>query len=228
MSQTLMLTGDVNLMNVADPSVPFKLVAPIFAKSDFVFSNLECCFYIPPGGHSLENEGFFAEAHAAEALKIAGIQAVGIANNVNYGEAAITRSIARLDEVGIPHTGAGANRDAARAPVILEKNGVKIGFLQYTARWYQDRDMIATATEAGVAKIASIDGITIDAGDLGRLKADLKKLRPLVDVIVVSHHNRDGATPVQFNGKQTAAGKDRAKSEEYQRQFAHAALFRLG
>ena len=72
--------------------------------------------------------------------------------------------------------------------------------------------------------IASIDGITIDAGDLGRLKADLKKLRPLVDVIVVSHHNRDGATPVQFNGKQTAAGKDRAKSEEYQRQFAHAAL----
>ena len=70
MSQTLMLTGDVNLMNVADPAVPFKLVAPVFAKADFVFSNLECCFYIPPGGHSLENEGFFAEAQAAEALKL--------------------------------------------------------------------------------------------------------------------------------------------------------------
>jgi len=104
-----MLTGDVNLMNVADPTVPFKLVAPIFAKSDFVFSNLECCFYIPPGGHSLENEGFFAEAQAAEALKIAGIQAVGIANNVNYGEAAILASTKRLDEIGVPHTGAGAN-----------------------------------------------------------------------------------------------------------------------
>ena len=51
MPQTLMLTGDVNLMNVTDPTVPFKIVAPIFAKSDFVFSNLECCFYIPPGGH---------------------------------------------------------------------------------------------------------------------------------------------------------------------------------
>ena len=45
MPQTLMLTGDVNLMNVTDPTVPFKIVAPIFAKSDFVFSNLECCFY---------------------------------------------------------------------------------------------------------------------------------------------------------------------------------------
>jgi hypothetical protein len=35
---------------------------------------------------------------------------VGIANNVNYGEAAIRSSIARLDELGIPHTGAGAVR----------------------------------------------------------------------------------------------------------------------
>ena len=84
MSQTLMLTGDVNLMNVADPAVPFKLVAPIFAKSDFVFSNLECCFYIPPGGHSLENEGFFAEAKAAEALKMTAedLKSLGIVDQI--------------------------------------------------------------------------------------------------------------------------------------------------
>jgi poly-gamma-glutamate capsule biosynthesis protein CapA/YwtB (metallophosphatase superfamily) len=152
MPQTLMLTGDVNLMNVADPKVPFKLVAPMFAKSDFVFSNLECCFYIPPGGHSLENEGFFAEAASAEALKIAGIQAVGIANNVNYGEAAITASTKRLDEIGVPHTGAGANRDAARAPVILEKGGVRIGFLQRTSVYWPTNHE-ATKGSAGVAII---------------------------------------------------------------------------
>jgi poly-gamma-glutamate synthesis protein (capsule biosynthesis protein) len=152
MPQTLMLTGDVNLMNVADPGVPFKLVAPLFAKSDFVFSNLECCFYIPPGGHSLENEGFFAEAAAAEALKIAGIQAVGIANNVNYGEAAITASTARLDQIGIPHTGAGANRDAARAPVILEQGGVRVGFLQRTSVYWPTNHE-ATKGSAGVAII---------------------------------------------------------------------------
>ena len=147
-----MLTGDINLMNVADPAVPFKRVAPTFAKADFVFSNLECCFYIPPGGHSLENEGFFAEAAAAEALKIAGIQAVGIANNVNYGEAAITASVKRLDEIGVPHTGAGANRDAARAPVILDKGGVKIGFLQRTSVYWPTNHE-ATKGSAGVAVI---------------------------------------------------------------------------
>ena len=152
MTRTLLLTGDINLMNVRDPKVPFTLVAPLFAKADFVFSNLECCFYIPPGGHAPENEGFFAEAAAAEALKIAGIQAVGIANNVNYGEAAITASVKRLDEIGIPHTGAGANRDAARAPVILEQGGVKIGFLQRTSVYWPTNHE-ATKSSAGVAVI---------------------------------------------------------------------------
>ncbi len=41
-------------------------------------------------------DGTLIEANPS-ALKFAGIQAVGIANNVNYGDAAITESIARLD-----------------------------------------------------------------------------------------------------------------------------------
>jgi hypothetical protein len=117
----MMLTGDVNLMDVTAPDVPFRLVAPILKRSDFVFSNLECCFYRPPGGRAVENAGFIADPVAGEALTLAGIQAVGVANNVNYGEAAIKSSLARLDELGIPHTGAGENRDTARAPVILER-----------------------------------------------------------------------------------------------------------
>ncbi|HSQ05389.1 MAG TPA: CapA family protein [Burkholderiales bacterium] len=136
MSQTLMLTGDVNLMNVTEPDVPFRLVAPTFRQADFVFSNLECCFYVPPGGRAVENEGFFAEAATAEALKRGGIQAVGIANNVNYGEDAIKASIARLDQLGIPHTGAGVNRAAARAPVVLERGGLRVGFLQRTSVYW--------------------------------------------------------------------------------------------
>ncbi|MBI3057504.1 MAG: CapA family protein [Betaproteobacteria bacterium] len=152
MPQTMLLTGDVNLMNVTEPGVPFRLVAPVFRRSDFVFSNLECCFYDPPGGRAVENEGFFAAPAAGEALKLAGIHAVGIANNVNYGEAAIKASIARLDELGIPHTGAGVNRDAARAPVILEHGGLRAGFLQRTSvYWPTNHEAGANAT--GVAVI---------------------------------------------------------------------------
>src|SRR5215813_2618592 len=124
----LILTGDVNLMNVTDPAVPFAFVRDEFRAAGMVFANLECCLYRPPDEHSPENEGFFADpVVAGEALRSAGIQAVGIANNVNYGAAAITASIARLDRLGIAHTGAGVNRAAARAPVILELGDVRFG-----------------------------------------------------------------------------------------------------
>jgi hypothetical protein len=58
MATKMILTGDVNLMNVTDPSVPFALVRDEFRATPIVFSNLECCLYTPPGRHSLEREGF--------------------------------------------------------------------------------------------------------------------------------------------------------------------------
>ncbi len=93
---SMILTGDVNLMNVDDPAVPFARVQDEFRAADVVFSNLECCLYDPPRDHAVENEGFFASSRiGGEALRRAGIAAVGIANNVNYGDAAITASIAQ-------------------------------------------------------------------------------------------------------------------------------------
>jgi poly-gamma-glutamate synthesis protein (capsule biosynthesis protein) len=157
MATKMILTGDVNLMNVTDPQVPFALVRGEFRAADLVFSNLECCLHDPPNGHSTENEGFFANPLVAgEALSSAGIRAVGIANNVNYGEAAITASIDRLDQLGIAHTGAGANRVMARAPLILDRDGVCLGFLQRSSVYWP------TNHEAGdnAVGIAVIQGHT--------------------------------------------------------------------
>src|SRR5271165_6001363 len=137
MTAKLILTGDINLMNVSNPLVPFSLVRDEFRAADLVFSNLECCLCAPSSGHSLDREGFFADpAVAGEALKSGGIQAVGIANNVNYGETAITASIARLDEIGIEHAGAGANRVLARQPIIIERAGIRFGFLQRSSVYW--------------------------------------------------------------------------------------------
>jgi poly-gamma-glutamate capsule biosynthesis protein CapA/YwtB (metallophosphatase superfamily) len=137
MSTKMILAGDVNLMNVTDPAVPFALVRDEFRAADIVFGNLECCLYRPSGGHSVEHEGFFADPDiAGEALLAGGFQAVGLANNVNYGEAAIMSSIGRLDRLGIAHTGAGANREIARAAAILARNGVRFGFLQRSSVYW--------------------------------------------------------------------------------------------
>jgi Bacterial capsule synthesis protein PGA_cap len=86
----LILTGDVNLMGVSDPATPFRKTYDLFRAADVAFSNLECCLHRPLSNHSLANEGFFADpAVGGEALRRAGIHAVGIANNVNYGAANI-------------------------------------------------------------------------------------------------------------------------------------------
>jgi len=133
---TMILTGDVNLMNVTDPAVPFRRVADEFRAADVVFSNFECCLVPRPRGHSVKNEGFFADPEAGAALTLAGIHAVGIANNVHYGEEAILGSIARLDALGLAHTGAGADLAAASAPAIVERNGIRVGFLQRSSVYW--------------------------------------------------------------------------------------------
>jgi poly-gamma-glutamate capsule biosynthesis protein CapA/YwtB (metallophosphatase superfamily) len=134
---TMILVGDVNLMNVADPSVPFTLVAPEMRAADLAFANLECALYQPTDGHAVDHEGFFADpAIAGEALGIAGIAAVGLANNVNYGAAAIAGSIAQLDRLQIAHTGAGADLARARAPAIVRAGGLAVGFIQRSSVYW--------------------------------------------------------------------------------------------
>jgi poly-gamma-glutamate capsule biosynthesis protein CapA/YwtB (metallophosphatase superfamily) len=209
----MILTGDVNLMHVDDPAVPFARVQEEFRAADVVFSNLECCLFDPPGGHAVENEGFFASPQiGGAALRGAGIGAVGIANNVNYGEAAITASIDRLDALGIPHTGAGANIAAARAPAIVQRGGVRYGFVQrssvywptnheagenstgiavlrahtaYQVPMHKTRPEIPPMNRPGVPPVV----ITwADRDYLCSFTDDIARLRQQVDVVVASCH----------------------------------------
>jgi poly-gamma-glutamate capsule biosynthesis protein CapA/YwtB (metallophosphatase superfamily) len=210
MATTMILTGDVNLMNVTEAGVPFSLVEKKFRAADIVFSNLECCLYRPPSDHSLDREGFYADpVVAGEALKSAGIHAVGVANNVNYGDAAIIASIARLDELGIGHTGAGPNRALAYAATIVERNGVRFGFFQRSSIYWPTNHEAGDNT-AGIAVIrghtayqvpmhgsrppANRPGIPpeiitwVDPLYLRRLEEDIAALRTNVNVVVASFH----------------------------------------
>ena len=225
----LLILGDIQIHSRrADPATAFHRMRDTLKKADLVYANLEGLL-VKSVGTTIDipdkPEWTHPGPDGVKGLKAANIAIVGVANNVASGRANIVKSLAVLDANGILHAGAGKNLDEAHKPAIVTRKGVKIGFLQYTARWYQQKDMIATATEPGVAKITSLDGVTIEPADLERLKTDIKALRPLVDIVVVSHHNRDGSTPVQFGAvKGTSAGRDRSKTEEYQKQFARVAL----
>jgi poly-gamma-glutamate synthesis protein (capsule biosynthesis protein) len=222
MLANLIITGDVNLMNVADPAVPLARVAAELRAADLVFSNLECCLYAPPAGHSLGNEGFYAAPEAGTALTLAGIGAVGIANNVHYGEAAILSSIAQLDALGVPHTGAGADVAAARAPVVIARNGIRYGFLQRSSVYWPTNHE-AQADAPGIAVIRghtayhvpvfrSAPGVPppnrpgvppqiitwADPDYLARFREDIAALRGRVDILVASCHWGLGKEVLQY------------------------------
>ncbi len=222
MAGRLILTGDVNLVNVTDATVPFRHVAAELHSADVVFGNLECCLHLPPQ-RSHANEGFFADPKiGGEALRLSGIHAVGIANNVNYGAANIAASIARLDQIGVLHTGAGPNLAAARAPVIVARNGLRVGVVQRSSV-YWPTDHEAQADSPGIAVIRGHTAYHVpmgriapgmpppnrpgvpplivtwaDADYLAEFRKDIAALRPQADIVVASCHWGLGREPLQY------------------------------
>jgi poly-gamma-glutamate capsule biosynthesis protein CapA/YwtB (metallophosphatase superfamily) len=222
MAGRLILAGDVNLMNVTDSTVPFRQVADQLHAADVVFANLECCLHLP-SRRSHANEGFFADPQVGgEALRTAGIHAVGIANNVNYGSVNIAASIARLDQVGVLHTGAGPDLAAARAPAIVARNGLRVGIVQRSSV-YWPTDHEAHADSPGIAVIPGHTAYHVpmgrvapgvpppnrpgvpplivtwaDAAYLGEFRKDIETLRPHADVVVASCHWGLGREPPQY------------------------------
>ena len=228
---SMLIIGDIDIQLRADPTTAFVHIGDTLKHADLVYANLEGLL-VKPQGPTVDIPDKKGWQHpgpdGVKALTAWNIKVVGVANNVAYGRANIMKSLSVLDANGIAHAGGGSNIAEAHKPAIVERKGVKIGFLQYTARWYQDNEQIATDTEPGIAKIASRDGVTIDPADVARVKDDIRRLRSQADIIVVSHHNRDGATPTQFGAStppaRSAARRDAHHSEEYQKAFAHLAL----
>lgn len=227
----LLIIGDIQVQRRADPATAFAHVKDTLQRADLVYANLEGML-VPskgPVGDIPDKKWVHPGPEGVKALVAAGIDAVGVANNVVWDQQNLLETMRVLDAHGVRHVGGGRNIEEAHQPLIIERKGVRVGFLQYTARWYRQTVQIATASSPGVARILSFDGVTIDAGDLARLKADVAALRGEADVVVVSHHNRDGATPVQFGEEQSSeraggARADRTKAEEYQKLFARTAI----
>jgi len=107
----------------------------------------------------------------------AGIDAVSLANNHirNGGDQGVVDTCANLDSLGIGHTGAGANVDAARAPAWLVAGGLRIAVLGYSAVGHSNW---ATAAHPGAAPL-----------DVVAAAADIRAARAAgADVVIVMPH----------------------------------------
>ena len=212
MRRTMIFTGDINLMKVVDPAIPLRRVSGVLKEADVLFGNLECCLYAPAAERSLMDEGFYADPAAARVLSLAGYHVIGNANNVNYGADAIRSSLHELDRLGIAHTGAGLDRDQARAPVIVERGGLRFGFIQRTSVYWPTNHE-AGEHSPGVAVLrghtayqlplhktrpeippANRPGVPpeiltwADPAYLAQYREDLAALKKQADIVVASHH----------------------------------------
>lgn len=102
-------------------------------RADVTFANLEGT--ASDQGHDLGSlYSFHMDPSVVPALRGASINIVSVANNHvgDWGRDAYTDTLHRLKENEIAYTGGGLNTTEAEQPTIIEKYGMKIGFLGFS------------------------------------------------------------------------------------------------
>lgn len=111
----------------------FTEVKPILEKGDWVIANLET----PVGGKSYGYTGypsFNAPTELLDALKYAGFNVLSTANNhsLDKGEKGLLNTVQNLKDAGFSFKGTAASQEEADEPLLIEQNGIQMGFLSYT------------------------------------------------------------------------------------------------
>jgi poly-gamma-glutamate capsule biosynthesis protein CapA/YwtB (metallophosphatase superfamily) len=197
-------TGDCGPVHGAKDGFPIEryteLVRPTLKSVDLRFANCE-------RQYSSRGEKSATSPHGCQPPEMAQIftdcrfDAVTIANNhmYDFGPEALLDTRALLRDKGIAVTGAGRDLDEARAPAIVERKGIKVGFLGYCS-------VIPEGGEAGPGKVgiaplrvtteyelrgphASPRVITRpDERDMKMILDDVAALRRQVDIVIVAFH----------------------------------------
>ncbi len=151
----VMLSRTVNakMAKYNDYTWPFREILEFLKTADINVINLESPFLKNSSYNVLSGSfSFKANPLAVIGLKEAGINLVSLANNhtLNQGEKGIKDTIDILEENNIYFTGAGLNKEAARKPAFIEKNGLKFAFFSYA---YPDDYSVASEKRAGIANM---------------------------------------------------------------------------
>lgn len=200
------LTGGDIAPNRADGRGLLGKVAPLFAAADVAFANLE--HPLSERGRRLPGKPLVhrGQPDMVNGLIAAGLDAVNLANNhmFDFDEEALFDTFELLDGAGLPRFGAGRDLDEARRPVVLERNGLKIGLIGFTTTL--PRGFAAGVGRPGVnplqvstsyqpfTDLAELPGTApqivtkADDADLQRIAGDVAALARKVDVVLVYAH----------------------------------------
>lgn len=155
---------------------PFERVLGLLQDADITIANLEAP--LTDRGEPVEKLfNFRTSPRFVIGLPGAGIDVVSLGNNhtADYGPDGVEDTLAALTEAGVLFSGAGMDEDAARAPAIIEAEGLRLAFLSYTDQFI---NTFAGPGQPGVA-FAETEVIA----------QDVAAARDVADVVIVSLHS---------------------------------------
>lgn len=190
----LLSTGDVIMsrtvavkMREKGVLAPWQNVKEKLAAADLTFISLEAPFSdrfpAPTAGMQ-----FIVPTNAITGLLESGVDVAGVANNhsTNFGLQVFADNLNLLKTNNILFTGGGNNLTEAETPAIIEKNGLKWGFLD----WNSITGAIsATENSAGVAPLRIKPWSAEDSeADIKHLEQVVRDTVPKADIVVVQFH----------------------------------------
>lgn len=184
---TIGLTGDVMLGRTLDSIIsqrgynyPWGDVLPLMKKTDLNIINLETTLTYSQKAE-IKVFNFKTSPDKSQSLVNANVGIANLANNhiLDFSNEGLLETIATLDKAGIKHVGAGINSVAASSPVVITKNGIRVGVLGFTdneQRWKAD-------TQPGINYIDLEDN-----AEKEKILDAIEILRREVNIIFVSIH----------------------------------------
>jgi poly-gamma-glutamate synthesis protein (capsule biosynthesis protein) len=189
---TLAFGGDVMLGRVVNATIRehgaryvWGDTLPVLRAADATLVNLECV--IAAGGERfLPRRVFYfrGDPRVAEALTVAGIDCVSLANNhaMDFRAEALLETIHHLDRHGIAHAGAGSNLGDATKPAVFEAGTLRVGVVAFADHF---REYGADADSPGT------NVLEVDRGTrtMDRVRAAIGAAREQgADLVVFSIH----------------------------------------
>ncbi|HEX6758235.1 MAG TPA: CapA family protein [Propionibacteriaceae bacterium] len=183
----IMLGRRVGARHRADPGAPLKPLAKRLAGAEITVGNFESTLSAD-GSPTQGGDSFAASPRVGPALRAAGFDLLSLANNHvgDYGDGALRQTLDRFDAGRIQTVGAGRNLAAARRPVIIERDGVRVGFLAADSI---GETPAATRTRPGTNRLNMPPRTgPLNRSHLRRITSDIRALDSRVDAVVVLTH----------------------------------------
>ncbi len=172
----LLSGGMLPVMRRRGVQFPFEQTAEVLRSADIAICNLEAPF--GEGGEPFNKKfAFRVPPKWVKGLSHAGFDLVSLANNhiMDYGVKPLRTTLSLLKREGIGCSGAGLDIGEARRPAILDRKGLKVGFLSYSNTF--PTQFYASRSKPGTAP-----------GYERYLREDIRKVKEEVDFLIVAFH----------------------------------------